>query len=849
MNKLINTKLIEETKRVNTCSFRSHYIPFAKEDSFAFKNGIIDKDSSSEYISLNGNWDFGVHGSISEVTDLHCSLNDQIDVPSCVQCRGYDYYQYTNHIYPFPFNPPFVPKENPVFHYRKTIRIYNPRRLFIVFEGVDSAFYLFVNGKYVGYSQISHSKSEFNISDYLINGDNTFDVLVLKWCASSYLEDQDKFRFSGIFRDVYLLNRPSDYIWDYKITPINIDKKWYFRFENLSFTNLSLNFNNHVYSVNPNQTIEIEIKNPKLWSAENPHLYDIVIETNSEKILERVGLRKVEIIDGVFLINGKHLKLKGVNRHESHYLNGATVSVGSTLTDLRLIKSINANAIRTSHYPDIPEFYELCDVLGIYVVDEADVESHGAAGKEYSLQKWQDFANNGIYDSAILDRETSLYERDKNRTCVIIWSLGNESNWGKMFYDGADYIHSHDTRPIHYEGIFNLVDKSDYYTKRIDICSMMYPSVDYIKEHYLNDPKETRPLLLCEYTHAMGNSCGDVKDYWDLINSTDRIIGAFVWEWCDHVVTVDGKMKYGSDFPEHHNDGNFCCDGLVTPFRELKSSAYEVKAIYSDKFVEPKLVFKKRKISTNKSKQLKIKINEDGEVTYLGFENNILKEPITLNITRASIDNEMHDGKVLGRIKNAKKIVKRENNGVFAVDFYDFDDILLLNVEYKIDIQNDILQIKLSYKLMDDIPLQRVGLRFALDVSNNNFNYYGFGPHESYIDKHNSCKIGKYCIALNQNNMPYLKPQDYGSRYYCSYVSTNDIIVSADNPFSFSILPYSKESIEISMHNYDLPSPDAAYVSLDVALRGVGSHSCGPELNKKYCVPVEGSNTFYIKIL
>lgn len=838
-----------ETKRINTCSFRSHYIPFAKNDRFVFKNKIIDKTGSSEFTSLNGMWGFDVYKNMSSIDDINKPLTKKIDVPSCVQCRGYDYYQYINHIYPFPYNPPFVPDNNPVFHYCKTIQLKAIKNLFLVFEGVDSAFYLYINGQYVGYSQISHSKSEFNITEYVKEGENTIDVLVLKWCASSYLEDQDKFRFSGIFRDVYLLNRPNGYIWDYKITPVNNGDKWFFNFKNLSDTSLEVLFNNKVFVVYKRKEIDIEVDNPIIWSVDNPYLYDIVIQSNEEKILERVGLRKVEIQDGVFYINGKHIKLKGVNRHESHPVNGATVTIEDTLNDLLLIKSINANAIRTSHYPDIPEFYELCDVLGIYVVDEADVESHGAAGEEYSLQRWQDFANSGIFDDAVLDRETSLYERDKNRTSVIIWSLGNESNWGSMFFKGADYIHAHDNRPIHYEGIMNLVDKSDYYTKRIDICSMMYPSTDFIKDFYLNDPKETRPLMLCEYSHAMGNSCGDVKDYWELINSTDRIIGAFIWEWCDHAVTVDGQLKYGSDFPEHRNDGNFCCDGLVTPYRKFKSSTCEVKAIYDPDFKEPDLNFRKTDLVFDKKKELKCDINNQGEMISLGLKGNILLEPISINITRADIDNEMHDRDKLNRIRNAKKVVKQTKNGGFAVNFYDFDEILLLSIEYDFELIHDVLKVNVSYKKMTDFMLQRVGIKFALSVENNDFEYYGFGPHESYIDKHNSCVIGDHRISLKDNKMVYIKPQEYGSRYYCSNLITRDICVWADKPFSFSIFPYSEDTIRNTKHNYELPKPDKAFVSLDLAMSGVGSHSCGPELNKKYCVPDEGSNTFYIKVL
>ena len=572
----------ESNERINTLDFRSHYIPFAKNSKPKYLYGAIDKKSSSEVTLLNGDWEFKSHSNINNIKYIDEKLTEIIDVPSCVQCRGYDYIQYINYSYPFPFNPPYVPEENPCFHYRKTFEINDIKNLFLIFEGVDSSFYVYINNKFVGYSQISHSKSEFNITNFVCEGKNTVDVFVLKWCSSSYLEDQDKFRFSGIFRDVYLLNRPNNYIWDYKMETVKEQDNWFLKIKNLSNKEFFVKFDKKEYKVDSQKESKIKVENPVLWSNEHPYLYDVVIFNNVEEIFERVGFRSVKITNKVFTLNEEKIKLKGVNRHESNPCNGATVSVEDTYKDLQIIKELGANAIRTSHYPDIPEFYEMCDVLGLYVVDEADVESHGAVQKEYSLEKWEAFANNGLYDDAAFDREKSLYERDKNRTCVLIWSLGNESNWGKMFYEGADYIHSHDSRPIHYEGIFNLVNKNDYHTKRIDINSMMYPSLETIKEKYLDDKEETRPLLLCEYSHAMGNSCGDVKDYWDFINKHDEIIGAFIWEFCDHAVLVNNKLKYGSDFPEHQNDKNFCVDGLVTPFRQLKSSALFVQSVYKN---------------------------------------------------------------------------------------------------------------------------------------------------------------------------------------------------------------------------------------------------------------------------
>ena len=510
MSNIFKNKEYLSTNRINTLPFRSHYIPFGIEQDFAFNYGIVDKTKSNKFISLNGEWSFKEHKIFTELKNIDETLEETIEVPSCVQMKGYDYIQYTNYVYPFPYNPPFVPNVNPCFHYRKTINLELKDKYYLIFEGVDNAFYLYINNKFVGYSQISHSKSEFDVTDYLLDGDNTIDVVVLKWSKSSYLEDQDKFRFSGIFRDVYLLNRNANYIWDYKIEPVKKDGEWYVRILNLSNSSFNVGFQGLTYEVNSNKDIYIKVKDAHIWSDKSPYLYDVVIYNNYEKILERVGLRSVYIKDAVFYINDEHIKLKGVNRHESNPKTGATVSIEDTYNDLKLIKSINANAIRTSHYPDIPEFYELCDLLGIYVMDEADVETHGVVSSEggYSLELWREFANSGMFDDGVYDREVSLYERDKNRTSVIMWSIGNESSYGTMFHKGIDYIKNKDNRPIHYEGIFNIGLIDEYYTDRIDVISRMYPTIDQIKDEFLNNEKEFRPLCLCEYTHSMGNSCG-----------------------------------------------------------------------------------------------------------------------------------------------------------------------------------------------------------------------------------------------------------------------------------------------------------------------------------------------------
>ena len=538
---MITNKEYERLERKGVEKPRSYYIPFAAEQKFAFKNRIIDREASERFISLDGEWSIKEHGSVGSV-EIGERLKDKIEVPSCVQMKGYDQIQYINMRYPFPCDPPFVPAENPTYHYRKQFEIKDTDwTYFLNFEGVDSFFYLFVNGREVGYSQVSHSVSEFNITPYLRKGKNVLDVVVLKWCASSYLECQDKFRFTGIFRSVYLLKRPKEHVTDYKIDVDIQGADGVIEVTNESPIAFSVRYANTKKWLQPQEKARFIVKNAKFWTAETPHLYNLVIEANGEKILERVGIRTSEIVDGIYKINGKHIKLKGVNRHESHPETGMTVTVGNAIEDLKLMKWANVNSIRCSHYPNAPWFYELCDVYGFYVMDEADVETHGAIMRYnwsgYSEKKWQEFADSGLFDDGVTDREILMLEQNKNRTCVVIWSLGNESSYGKMFHRGLAYIKARDSRPVHYEGAF-WADKAEYYTNGVNMASRMYCSFEFFDE-FLADEKETRPLVLCEYSHAHGNSNGDLKDYWDVIESNDRFMGGFIWEWCDHAVKTD----------------------------------------------------------------------------------------------------------------------------------------------------------------------------------------------------------------------------------------------------------------------------------------------------------------------
>ena len=607
-------KEFQKFDRIGTTPHRSYYIPFAEKDVVRTKHSILDRTSSSRFTSLDGVWQIG---QLDHVEDFKVDekLENSIPVPSCVQMHGYDHIQYLNIRYPFPVMLPHLPYENPCWHYRRTFNVKKQagERYYINFEGVDSAFYLYINGQFKGYSQISHATSEFDITDLAVNGENTIDVLVLKWCISTYLECQDKFRFSGIFRNVYMLTRPEGHITDYKIETGYNDKDGILTFINESDVDIKASLLDNSVIVPAKMKAEIVVPGVRLWTAETPNLYTLTLYAKGEKIIESVGFRKVSIDGKVFKINDEPVKLKGVNRHDFHCETAATVSLEDLAKDVHLMKELNVNAVRTSHYPNSPEFYMLCDYFGLYVMDEADLEMHGACSRDgrYDIPLWEEYAENDFFTPGITDRHVALVERDKNRPSVIIWSLGNESSFGKAFFKGANYIKNRDkTRPVHYEGLQNA-DSKYYYTELVDMVSMMYPSFDTIREKVLDNPKENRPFVMCEYTHAMGNSCGDIAAYWDMIYNNDQMMGAFVWEWADHGIKTDKGFLYGGDFKEPEHDGNFCADGLLTPDRKLKSNALEMMAVYGGK-TKSEICHVDAPVSTYKfSSAIAIEVNTD----------------------------------------------------------------------------------------------------------------------------------------------------------------------------------------------------------------------------------------------
>ncbi len=590
----------------NTMPARAYYIPASKR----MDNLVEHREESDRMQLLNGTWKFQYFNSIYDIQDSFFEKNydtenfDEIQVPSVWQMAGYDTHQYTNIRYPFPFDPPYVPQDIPCgayVHNFEYSRDEKASKAFLNFEGVDSCFYVWINGSYIGYSQVSHMTSEFDVTDVLQDGTNTVAVLVMKWCDGSYLEDQDKFRMSGIFRDVYILKRPKQAISDYHIktriedmlVKVEIEMKFY------SPLNVKISIEDRngavvaLGSIAEEGTAVLEIASPELWNTENPYLYKLILETENEVIVDHIALRKIEIKDQVIYLNGQKIKFRGVNRHDSDPVTGFTISLEQLTTDLTLMKQHNFNAIRSSHYPNAPFFYEMCDKYGFMVIDEADIEAHGPfmiyrkEDTDYNrFKRWNEMiADDPAWEEAIVDRVKLMVERDKNRFCIVMWSMGNESAYGCNFEKALEWTKNFDPdRITQYESARYRNYDETYDYSNLDVYSRMYPALSEIQEYL--DKDGSKPFLLVEYCHSMGNGPGDFEDYFQMIQDNDKMCGGFVWEWCDHAIAhgtaENGKTiyAYGGDHGEEIHDGNFCMDGLVYPDRTVHTGLLEYKNVY-----------------------------------------------------------------------------------------------------------------------------------------------------------------------------------------------------------------------------------------------------------------------------
>ena len=768
-----------KTLHVGTMDKRAYYIPYPSGDV----NKSSDRTKSQRLHLLNGEWDFLYFNSVYNIKDefylpgYDRSGFDKIPVPSVWQNHGYDRHQYTNIKYPFPYDPPYVPVDNPCGAYVREFNAdssWEGMKKYINFEGVDSCFYLWINGELIGYSQVSHSTSEFDITEHVHEGTNTIAVLVLKWCDGSYLEDQDKFRTSGIFRDVYILLRPKNHIRDFFVkTLLNENYK---KAEIKVNMDISGNMPEIEYKLTDNSTgiieaqgksqgnsLSIKIDNPKLWSAEIPNLYNLILESEYETISVAIGIREIKVEKGIVYLNGQKIKFKGVNRHDSDPVKGPAVDIEDMLRDLKLMKQHNINAIRTSHYPNSPVFTELCDEYGFYVIAEADIETHGTT---VLFGGWQDgkafpmLAHDPEYLEAITDRVKSCVIRDKNHPCVVIWSIGNESGYGRNFENALNWLKNYDnSRLTHYESALYPPEGYDADFSGLDLYSRMYASCEDIIEYFQRDTV-TKPLILCEYSHAMGNGPGDLEEYHEQIERYDGLCGGFVWEWCDHAVymgrTVDGRKKYfyGGDFGEFPHDGNFCMDGLVYPDRRVHTGLLEYKNVLrplrlvSENSKEGIFTFKNMLdfINTKDCLYISYQVTKNGEVISRG----IIDDPELLDI-RPHEKKEICvklDGIEKGDCYIKFDYIQKADTPFIKRDYSLGFDQVRLAVD-KVGFQEDKITYILGESHSGDKELSLMESDRSVVIIGNNFRYT-FNKMTGVFDK-----------MVYQNNVVLEKPMNY----------------------------------------------------------------------------------------
>ncbi len=980
---------------------RAYFIPYQDEESTA-----LARSESKYFHSLCGEWDFRFYPSIVEVEDGFYAdgfeVNadyDKIKVPmnwQMVLDKDYDKPNYTNINYPFPLDPPHVPDENPCGVYIRDFDIDEnmiTRDLFLNFEGVDSCFYLWINGKFVGYSQVSHMTSEFNITEYVRVGQNRIAVLVLKWCDGTYLEDQDMWRMSGIFREVYILERSRrGRIEDFfirtelkkKLTRCNIDVDLkVFGDREVDYKLVSPHGEIIASGESKDKKIRIKLENPILWSDELPQLYSLYLDISDETVLAKFGIKDLVIKHSVLYLNEQKIKIRGVNRHDSHPFLGHATPVEHMLEDLYILKRHNVNAIRTSHYPNDPRFLEMCDELGFLVVDEADIETHGTGARICRTGKnnkygqpewhafWSEFSQKPEWKESYVDRAKRMFERDKNRACVIFWSLGNESGCGDNHRAMRDYIKGRKSDAIiHYEGA--NYSYSDHAKKKFtdvsDVESWMYPSIDVCKEILASKKRAKKPFYLCEYCHAMGNGPGDLRDYWELIESDDRFVGGCIWEFTDHSVAIpDGKggynYTYGGDFNDFPNDANFCVDGLVYPDRTPHTGFKEAKIAYQPFFVsyngngsvniknrlffdglddigfkweiksDAKLVaegeisglmlmareandfalfnpadynfkdetyltlrfitktdkpwasagyecgMKQFRLDSEKAEKpetvnLGLDVNEDdryirisaGQNSYVfdkaygrletirHNDTDLITEPVVLNLNRAPLDNDVpysqqwSDIGLYRLVQKTYSAVLTENTADKAVvevamsmGSYTFDPAFRGKMTYTF-LSDGAVLINVNGTATEGIEvLPRIGLQLTMPEGFEKFSFFGYGPHESYVDKSLSTYVDKFETTVTDNFEHYVRPQENSSHFGTKWAEVRNadgvgICCSAEDFESFSVNAqhFTPNMLRLTKHDYELEALKETIFSLDYKHLSCGSASCGPLSLDKY---------------
>ena len=896
----------------------------------------------SEYQLLNGIWDFIYFENGDAAKDF--SKWDKIDVPSCWQVRGYGNPNYTNINYPHPVDMPYVPDINPMGVYRRKFNITDKnQKHYFVFEGVASCAELFINGSYVGFTTGNHLQSEFDITDFVSIGENEVLVKVHKWAVTSYIEDQDFFRFNGIFRDVYILSRPENHLIDIRIetednavlieTDKNCDAYLYYKDELICTESIE-------------KKGVITVSDPKLWTAETPELYKLKLCCNGEIIWQNVGFRKIEIIGDVFYLNGQNIKIKGVNHHDTTPDDGWTMTQDEILLDLLLMKKLNINAIRTSHYPPHPEFLNMCDELGFYVILETDIEAHGMVTATPKKEWIGDHFPCRIpeWKNEHVERMQRAYHRDKNHPSIIMWSLGNEASFGDNHIAMVEWLRATDKkRPIHSEDACRLDGSYEQFKgckKYSSVYSRMYPAVDSVKS-LIEDKDIDMPIYLCEYSHAMGNGPGDVWDYWEIFYDTDKCAGGCIWEWADHTVVVDGVPKYGGDFAgELTHDGNFCCDGLVKHDRTFKAGSYEARAAYAPFRIKAegnRITYKnyydfidldgykikysvisdgnvyskgeiKQRIAPRESIEFTVDIPDAcryatviSVALYKGKDEiAVLEEKLDVKVIKEDKSTELCDlfeddltiyangdnfkyafskqtGNLISMIINGKELLEKpvfvslmraptDNDRIIVnswmwygekihrsfnkcYDAYIEDGIIKVKgsvagvsrrpiIKFDIELTvfaNGRIHTKFNGVTGENAPyLPRLGFEYIFKKKNASFEYFGYGPRESYRDSMHHASLSRHKSRAQKEYVPYIMPQEHGNHTNTLELIIEGIKFTPENAMDINVSSYSAHQLYDARHIDELPENSCTFVHIDYKNSGLGSNSCGPTLIEKY---------------
>ena len=882
--------------QINREPARAYFIPYGQK-------------AGDRMLSLNGEWQFRwtktPQWRIKDFyrTDFNDSGWIKFPVPANWEVNDGNHTFgtpiYISAGYPFKIDPPYVMSEpkrewttyeerNPTGQYRRTFTLpagWQAGQTFLRFEGVMSAFYVWINGQKVGYSQGSMEPSEFNITSYLQQGDNQIAVEVYKYSDGSYLEDQDFWRFGGIHRDVLLYHTPDVRLRDVAIRAsmdgvlqINPQFSVYHNENGEGYRLVATLFDGNspvcCDTIATDETLdlahkasrmnewfpqrgyrkfnrmEMKVDHPRLWSVDHPNLYTLRLQLQNadgtivEQTSQQVGFRTIEIADGRLLINGRAIKIRGVNRHEHDPYRARVMTEELMKQDLQLMKQANINAVRLAHYPNCPRWYELCDSMGMYVMDEADCETHGLRGTLASTPDWAD---------AFLDRAIRMAERDKNHPSIIFWSLGNESGYGPNHAAMSAWLHEFDpTRPVHYEGA-----QGDPDPKTVDVISRFYPRV---MEEYLNPgipegsdkeraenarwerlleianrTNDNRPVLTSEYAHCMGNALGNFKEYWDEICSHKRMLGGFIWDWVDQgIIEPQGIVHYGGDFGDKPNLHAFCMNGIVMSDRTLTPKYFEVQQVYGevakacgDSYVpvDYTKALGVKSLGDKKPKSLKSKKN------FSLFTFNFSLKP---QCFRAPTDNDKSFGNWLA--KDWKRC---------GLD--------TLRIPMTTDQQGN--ELTFTFTIPDGLPeIPRLGILIELPREYEQLTWYGRGPWDNYPDRKQSCPIGLWQSTVSQQYVHYPRPQDSGNHEDCTYVELKTkrgkrlCIEAVDRPFSFSALPYSAQYLASNTHDHELQDQGKTYLSIDCAVMGLGNSSCGPGVLKKYTIDKSKKHQLKIRI-